>query len=280
MSDQQLHDDIEKIVTALKAVIPVLQNLGDTASDTIDKRLDNSLYNIDDKISDLSNVITKLNEGAESNQRFIISAERQALNHLKQGVELLIKTDVKNEYSDQIARVIANIEPFIQSKINDEIERLVEHKKLSINDHNNQVTAINDKLESNMTKIHKTLLESIEKLNTASADANTRYNDDLEKLKQVAEAHTTALKSVKSSTDVTARDMRTTLTSIKRSAVFMSQSPATMTTMTAGFIALCLMLSIVYVYDLWWQMFISAVALCVLFGLVWGFIAWLDSKEN
>ena len=280
MSDQQLHDDIEKIVTALKAVIPVLQNLGDTASDTIDKRLDNSLYNIDDKISDLSNVITKLNEGAESNQRFIISAERQALNHLKQGVELLIKTDVKNEYSDQIARVIANIEPFIQSKINDEIERLVEHKKLSINDHNNQVTAINDKLESNMTKIHKTLLESIEKLNTASADANTRYNDDLEKLKQVAEAHTTALKSVKSSTDVTARDMRTTLTSIKRSAVFMSQSPATMTTMTAGFIALCLMLSIVYVYDLWWQMFISAVALCVLFGVVWGFIAWLDSKEN
>ena len=280
MSDQQLHDDIEKIVTALKAVIPVLQNLGDTASDTIDKRLDNSLYNIDDKISDLSNVITKLNEGAESNQRFIISAERQALNHLKQGVELLIKTDVKNEYSDQIARVIANIEPFIQSKINDEIERLVEHKKLSINDHNNQVTAINDKLESNMTKIHKTLLESIEKLNTASADANTRYNNDLEKLKQVAEAHTTALKSVKSSTDVTARDMRTTLTSIKRSAVFMSQSPATMTTMTAGFIALCLMLSIVYVYDLWLQMFISAVALCVLFGLVWGFIAWLDSKEN
>lgn len=280
MSDQQLHDDIEKIVTALKAVIPVLQNLGDTASDTIDKRLDNSLYNIDDKISDLSNVITKLNEGAESNQRFIISAERQALNHLKQGVELLIKTDVKNEYSDQIARVIANIGPFIQSKINDEIERLVEHKKLSINDHNNQVTAINDKLESNMTKIHKTLLESIEKLNTASADANTRYNDDLEKLKQVAEAHTTALKSVKSSTDVTARDMRTTLTSIKRSAVFMSQSPATMTTMTAGFIALCLMLSIVYVYDLWLQMFISAVALCVLFGVVWGFIAWLDSKEN
>lgn len=280
MSDQQLHDDIEKIVTALKAVIPVLQNLGDTASDTIDKRLDNSLYNIDDKISDLSNVITKLNEGAESNQRFIISAERQALIHLKQGVELLIKTDVKNEYSDQIARVIANIEPFIQSKINDEIERLVEHKKLSISDHNNQVTAINDKLESNMTKIHKTLLESIEKLNTASADANTRYNDDLEKLKQVAEAHTTALKSVKSSTDVTARDMRTTLTSIKRSAVFMSQSPATMTTMTAGFIALCLMLSIVYVYDLWLQMFISAVALCVLFGLVWGFIAWLDSKEN
>lgn len=280
MSDQQLHDDIEKIVTALKAVIPVLQNLGDTASDTIDKRLDNSLYNIDDKISDLSNVITKLNEGAESNQRFIISAERQALNHLKQGVELLIKTDVKNEYSDQIARVIANIEPFIQSKINDEIERLVEHKKLSINDHNNQVTAINDKLESNMTKIHKTLLESIEKLNTASADANTRYNDDLEKLKQVAEAHTTALKSVKSSTDVTARDMRTTLTSIKRSAVFMSQSPATMTTMTAGFIALCLMLSIVYVYDLWWQVFISAVALGVLFGVVWGFVAWLDSKEN
>ena len=53
-----------------------------------------------------------------------------------------------------------------------------------------------------------------------------------------------------------------------------------MTTMTAGFIALCLMLSIVYVYDLWWQMFISAVALGVLLGVVWGFVAWLDSKEN
>ncbi|MGP5492959.1 MULTISPECIES: hypothetical protein [Psychrobacter] len=280
MSDQQLHDDIEKIVTALKAVIPVLQNLGDTASDTIDKRLDNSLYNIDDKISDLSNVITKLNEGAESNQRFIISAERQALNHLKQGVELLIKTDVKNEYSDQIARVIANIEPFIQSKINDEIERLVEHKKLSISDHNNQVTAINDKLESNMTTIHTALLESIEKLNIASADANTRYNDDLEKLKQVAEAHTIALNGVKNSTDVTARDMKITLTSIKRSAVFMSQSPATMTALTAGFLALCLMLSIIYVYDLWLQVLISAIVLSVILGAIWGFIVWLDTKEN
>ncbi len=280
MSDQQLYDEIEKIVTALKKVIPVLQNLGDAASDTIDKRLDNSLTNVDSKITNLSHVITKLNEGADANQRFIMSAERQALNHLKQGVELLIKTDVKNEYSDQIARVIANIEPFIQSKINDEIERLIEHKKLSISDHNDQVTGINDKLESNMTKIHETLLESIEKLNTASADANTRYDDDLEQLKQVAAAHSNALQSVKNSTDVTAKNMKTTLTSIKRSAVFMSQSPATMTAVTAGFLALCLIGSIVYINNLWLPMIGSAFVLAVLLGAVWGFIAWLDTKEN
>lgn len=280
MSDQQLHDEIEKIVTSLKKVIPVLQNLGDAASDTIDKRLDDSLTNVDSKITNLSHVITKLNEGADANQRFIMSAERQALNHLKQGVELLIKTDVKNEYSDQIARVIANIEPFIQSKINDEIERLIEHKKLSISDHNDQVTGINDKLESNMTKIHETLLESIEKLNTASADANTRYDDDLEQLKQVAAAHSNALQSVKNSTDVTAKNMKTTLTSIKRSAVFMSQSPATMTAMTAGFLALCLIGSIVYINNLWLPMIGSAFVLAVLLGAVWGFIAWLDTKEN
>lgn len=279
MSDQQLYDEIEKIVTALKKVIPVLQNLGDATSDTIDKRLDNSLTNVDSKITNLSHVITKLNEGADANQRFIMSAERQALNHLKQGVELLIKTDVKNEYSDQIARVIANIEPFIQSKINDEVERLIEHKKLSISDHNDQVTGINDKLESNMTKIHETLLESIEKLNTASADANTRYDDDLEQLKQVAAAHRNALQSVKNSTDVTAKNMKTTLTSIKRSAVFISQSPATMTAATACFLALCVMSAIVYRYELWIPTGVAAVALGSFLLMIWGLIAWLDTKE-
>lgn len=279
MSDQQLHDDIEKIVTALKNVIPVLQNLGDTASDTIDKRLDDSLDHVDVKINNLNQVITKLNEGADANQRFIVSAERLALNHLKQGVELLVQTDVNSEYSRQISQVIAKLEPLVESKINNAIDELVEHKKLSISNHNDRVNEINDNLETNMNKIHNTLLDTIDKMNKASAAASTKFDEDLVELKQVAEAHTIALQGVKNSTAVTAQNMRTTLTSIKRSAVFMSQSPATMTALTAGFIALCLMLSIVYVYDLWLPMFISAIALGVLLGAIWGFIAWLDSKE-
>lgn len=280
MSDQKLHDDIEKIVTALKAVIPVLQNLGDTASDQIDKKLDNSLDNIDDKILDLSNAVTQLNEGVEINKRFLMKSEDIALNHLKKGVELLIETDVETEYSKQIARVVRNIEPFIESKIKDEIEQLVEHKKLSISNHNEQVESINSNLESNMATIHETLLESIEKLNEASANANTRLDVDLEQLKKLAAAHSNALQTVRNSTDVTAQNMKTTLTSIKRSAVFMSQSPATMTALTAGFLALCLMFSIVYVYSLWLPMLISGVILAVLLGAVWGFIAWIDTKEN
>ena len=280
MSNQQLHDDIENIVAALKKVIPVLQNLGDTASDQIDRNLDNSINKIDGKIDDLDSAVHRLKERVNLNNLFFIEAENKALTLLKEAVKELTQTDLKREYSAQIAQVITNIEPFIESKINNEIEKLVEYKKLSISDHNDQVKIINDKLESNMTTIHTALLESIEKLNIASADANTRYNDDLEKLKQVAEAHTIALNGVKNSTDVTARDMKTTLTSIKRSAVFMSQSPATMTALTAGFLALCLMVSIVYVYDLWVQMLLSAIALGSFLAMVWGFIAWLDTKQD
>ena len=280
MSDQQLHDDIEKIVIALKQVLPVLKNLGDKASDNIDKKLDNSINKIDGKIDDLDSAVHRLKERVNLNNLFFMEAENKALTLLKEGVKELTQTDLKREYSAHIAQVITNIEPFIESKINDEIEKLIAHKKISISNHNEQVKEINDKLESNMTTIHTALLESIDKLNTASADANTRYDEDLSKLKQVAVTHNNALQSVKKSTDVAAKDMKTTLTSIKRSAVFMSQSPATMTALTAGFIALCLMLSIVYVYDLWLQMFISAIALSVLLGVVWGFVAWLDGKEN
>ncbi|WP_413191405.1 hypothetical protein [Psychrobacter sp. AT9] len=280
MSDQQLHDDIEKIVIALKQVLPVLINLGDKASDNIDKKLDKSINKIDGKIDDLDGAVHRLKERVRLNNLFFMEAENKALKLLKEGVKELTQTDLKREYSAQIAQVITNIEPFIESKINDEIEKLIEHKKLSISNHNEQVKEINDKLESNMTTIHTALLESIDKLNTASADANTRYDEDLSKLKQVAVMHNSALQSVKNSTDVTAKDMKTTLTSIKRNSVFMSQSPATMTAMTAGFLSLCLIASIVYVYDLWSQMFISAAILCVLLGAVWVFIAWLDGKEN
>ncbi|MBF4490827.1 hypothetical protein IOD06_13100 [Psychrobacter sp. N25K4-3-2] len=254
--------------------------MGDKASDNIDKKLDKSINKIDGKIDDLDGAVHRLKERVRLNNLFFMEAENKALKLLKEGVKELTQTDLKREYSAQIAQVITNIEPFIESKINDEIEKLIEHKKLSISNHNEQVKEINDKLESNMTTIHTALLESIDKLNTASADANTRYDEDLSKLKQVAVMHNSALQSVKNSTDVTAKDMKTTLTSIKRNSVFMSQSPATMTAMTAGFLSLCLIASIVYVYDLWSQMFISAAILCVLLGAVWVFIAWLDGKEN
>lgn len=279
MSDQQLHDDIENIVTALKGVIPLLQNLGDTASDKIDKRLDNSLESVDSKVNDLSNAITQLRQSVDHTERSIISADRQALSHLKQGVERLINTDINSEYSRQVSQVIARLEPLVESKINDAIDELVEHKKLSINDHNDRVNEINDKLESNMAIIHKTLLETIEKLSEASAAASTKFDDDLVEIKKVANAHTVALKGVEDSTDITAQNMQTTLTSIKRSAVFMSQSPATMTAATAGFFALCLMFSIVYVYKLWTPFFISAAVIGAILGGIWGFIAWFDSKQ-
>lgn len=279
MSDQQLHDDIENIVIALKKVIPILQTLGESASDTIDKRLDNSLDNIDVKIINLSSAITDLKQSVDYTERSIVSTERQALIHLKQGVERLVSTDVNSEYSHQISQVVARLDPLIESKINDAIDRLVEHKKLSISNHNDRVDEINDKLENNMNKIHNTLLETIEKMSEVSAAASTKFDSDLVEIKQVAEAHTTALKGVKNSTDVTARDMKTTLTSIKRSAVFMSQSPATMTAVTAGFLALCLIASIVYINKLWLPMFISAVVLGSFLAMIWGFIAWLDSKE-
>ncbi len=279
MSNQQLHDDIENMVTALKKVIPLLQNLGDTASDTIDKRLDNSLDNIDRKVNDLSNAITQLRQSVDHTERSIISADRQALSHLKQGVERLVNTDINSEYSRQISQVIARLEPLVESKINDAIDELVEHKKLSISNHNDRVNEINDKLETNMNKIHNTLLDTIDKMSEVSATASTKFDNDLVEIKQVSDAHTIALKGVENSTATTAKKMEITLTNIKRSAVLMAQSPATMTAATAGFFALCLMFSIVYVYKLWTPFFISAAVIGTILGGIWGFIAWLDSKQ-
>ena len=247
MSDQQLHDDIEKIVIALKKVLPVLQNLGDKASDNIDKKLDNSIHKIDDKIGDLDRAVHRLKERVNSNNLFFIEAENEALTLLQQGVKELTQTDVKREYSAQIAQVVAKIEPFIESKINDDIERLVEHKKLSISDHNDQVKVINDKLENSMTAIEKKVSDSIDKLNAASANIETISTTELEKLKTITIAHSRALQSVENATDATASQMLNTLTKVKRNAVFMSQSPATMSAITAAFISLCLVASIVYI---------------------------------
>ena len=279
MSDQQLHDDIKNIVSALKGIIPLLQNMGDTASDTIDKRLDSSLDNVDVKVNELSHAITQLKQSVDYTERSIVSADRQAMSHLKQGVERLVNTDVNDEYSRQISQVIARLEPLVESKINDAIDRLVEHKKLSISNHNDRVNEINGKLETNMATIHKTLLETIEKMSEASATASTKFDDDLDDIKQVAEAHTIALKGVQNSTATTAQNMKETLTSVKRSAVFMSQSPATMTAATACFLALCVMSAIVYRYELWIPTGVAAVALGSFLLMIWGFIAWLDTKE-
>lgn len=279
MSDQQLHDDIKNIVSALKGIIPVLQNMGETASDTIDKRLDSSLDNVDVKVDELSHAITQLKQSVDYTERSIVSADRQAMSHLKQGVERLVNTDVNDEYSRQISQVIARLEPLVESKINDAIDELVEHKKLSINNHNEQVDEINDKLKTDMATIHKTLLETIEKMSEASAAASTKFDDDLADIEQVAEAHTIALKGVQNSTATTAQNMKETLTSIKRSATFMSQSPATMTAMVAGFLALALIAAIVYINELFLPTLIASFFLLIILGAVWGFVAWLDTKE-
>lgn len=279
MSDQQLHDDIEKIVTALKQVLPVLQNLGDKANNNIDKKLDKSIHKIDDKIDDLDRAVHRLKERVNSNNLFFIEAENKALTQLQQGVRELTQTDIKREYSAQIAQVIERLEPLIESKINAALESLIEHKKLSISDHNVRVQAINDKLENSMTEIEKKVSDSIDKLNAASAKIVTISTDEIEKLKTITAAHSSTLKSVEKSTDATANQMLDTLTSVKRSAVFMSQSPATMSAITAAFFSLCLVASIVYINKLWLPMLISIIAIGALIAMIWGFVAWLDSKE-
>lgn len=227
----------------------------------------------------MSKAITELKQSVDYTERSIVSTERQALIHLKQGVERLVSTDVNSEYSHQISQVVARLDPLIESKINDAIDRLVEHKKLSISNHNDRVDEINDKLENNMNKIHNTLLKTIEKMSEVSAAASTKFDSDLVEIKQVANAHTVALKSVENSTATTVQNMQTTLTSVKRSAVFMSQSPATMTAVTAGFLALCVMSAIVYRYELWIPTGLAAVALGSFLLMIWGLIAWLDTKE-
>lgn len=278
MSDQKLYDDIENMVTALNAVIPELQKLGDAANDNIDTKLDNSLRKVDIKVRDLNKIIEDLKDGAEASSRYMGNAQRDALHHLQQGVELLIKTEVNSEYCNQITRIIADLEPLIASKLDSAIDKLVEHKKLSISDHNDQVDIINTQLESNMTIIQTTLLESIGKLNTASTNANTRLDKDLEDINDAIDAHQDSLQTIQDSTTIAATNMQKSLQKIERNSVFMSQSPATMTALTAGFLSLCLMLSIVYRYDLWLPMVVSAIGLIVFLGVIWGFVAWIDSR--
>lgn len=278
MSDQKLHDDIENMVTAINQVIPELQKLGDAASDNIDKKLDNSLRKVDIKVRDLNKIIDDLKDGAEANRRYMGNAQRDALHHLQQGVELLIKTEVNSEYRNQIARIIADLEPLIASKLDSELEKLVEHKKLVISDHNEQVVRINTQLESNMTIIQTTLLENIGKLNTASSDAHTRVDKGLDEINDAIDAHQDSLQTIQDSTAIAATNMQKSLQKIARNSVFMSQSPATMTALTAGFLSLCLMLSIVYRYDLWLPMVVSAIGLIVFLGVIWGLMVWLDSR--
>lgn len=87
------------------------------------------------------------------------------------------------------------------------------------------------------------------------------------------------LKGVQNSTDTTSQNMKETLTSIKRSAAFMSQSSATMTAIMVGFLALTLIASVVCTDKLMLPMLIASFILLIILGTVWDFLAWLDTKE-
>ncbi|WP_169393561.1 MULTISPECIES: hypothetical protein [Psychrobacter] len=99
MSNQQLKDDIEKIVLALGDVIPALESLADDARDNIDKKLEGSLVDIDHKISELSNAIYQLQNAVDCSNIFITTAKDDAIDHLQKGITELIETDIKGSFA-------------------------------------------------------------------------------------------------------------------------------------------------------------------------------------
>lgn len=280
MSHQQLQDDVENIVLSLKKILPVLKNLGDSTQDKIDEKLEGSLSDINHRIDELSCIIVQLQSAANSNTTFISTAKDDAIDHLQKGIAELIETDIKVEYKDQIEKIVEAIKPVVIAKLDCEIAKLIDQKTLSIKDYNTQITDINRDFKTKMATTHDLIFKNVTKLNQANTDASTRFDDNLDKLHQITQDHQEALAIVQNDTALTAQDMQKTLTSIKRMSLFVAQSPTVMTAMVVAFLAMSVMLAIVYRLKLWWPVMGSALLLGVILAMIWGLMIWLDTRAE
>lgn len=280
MSNQQLKDDIEKIVLALGDVIPALESLADDARDNIDKKLEGSLVDIDHKISELSNAIYQLQNAVDCSNIFITTAKDDAIDHLQKGITELIETDIKAEYKDQIERIAEAIKPVIVEKLDCEIAKMIDQKTLSIKDYNTQITNINRDFKTNMATTHDLISENVTKLNQANTDASTRFDDNLDKLHQITQDHQEALTSVQNNSALIAQDMQKTLNNIERLLGLVSNSTTTIIIWIVGFLAACVMIAIVNKLELWKSVFLSAIGLGIFLGLIAGLIFWFNNREE
>lgn len=279
MSDK-LHDDITNIVTSLQGVIPALQNLTQLADESVNNRLDETLNKIDKKVSYLDETISKLNQATGKSSHHLIMADEQALSHLKQGVELLVNTNVKDEYRRQIQSVIDEIAPLISEKVDREIEVITSREVLSIEHHNEQIQQINDSVKSDMQNAITAVAESIERLNQLVKTIDYRADNQLEELNTLSMGHTETLKDIQRATGANIAKMDKNLESIKSHAVFMAQSPTALTAITAGILNLGFLFALVYTYKLWLAFFVSLIVIGVVAGAIWGLVYWIGTLQT
>lgn len=284
MNEQQkIYDELKNIVINLNKVIPALQNLSSTTADSFNETLSESVRHIDLRLKNLMQATVKLEDTTKENVLFIQSAERQAVNHVKNGVEKLITTNVSFEYQRQITEVLNELKPLIYQAINDEIERLGTIQRISIQSQNEKITELNEAVESDISKVIKKLSDSIDLISKLADKIKTNADAELSKLNEVSTAHIATLQSINNGTSNTAQSMIKTLRTIDRHAMFVAQSPITLSAILSAILSTGVALAIIYRYDLWLPFFVSCLAiLAVMFGF-WCVMYYIDKaqkKEN
>lgn len=284
MSEQQkLYDDLKNIVTHLNRVIPALQKLTDTTAESVNEKVSESVSRVDSKLKELMLATVSLEETTSENISYIRTVKEQAVEELIKGVKTLINTDVSSEYQEQIAEVIERLEPLIYQAINEEIKRLGNIQQVSIKSKNEQLTELKETVKTDINEVIGELSTAIDSIDKLSKKIKTNADVELSKLNEVSTAHKDVLKDVNKDTYDTAQSMKKTLNTIDKHAMFLAQSPVSMTSIFVTIMSTSFLGALIYKFDLWFNFIYSLGIILLIIGVFWGVmygIEKIQEKQN
>lgn len=251
MNEQQkIYDELKNIVINLNKVIPALQNLSSTTADSFNETLSESVRHIDLRLKNLMQATVKLEDTTKENVLFIQSAERQAVNHVKNGVEKLITTNVSFEYQEQIAEVIERLEPLIYKAINEEIKRLGNIQQVSIESKNTQLTELKETVKTDINEVIGELSTAINSINELSKKIKVNAEEELNKLNELSTAHTDTLTSIEEETDSTLEHIYYSLQNIKELAISIQRTPVFYIVSAFAFLNFSFLIALAYKFQI------------------------------
>lgn len=196
-NQQDLHDQIENLVTSIAKVIPALQNLIENADTTMTSSLEKSLGGIDESVDEVKDVIGQLNTTADTANQSLKGYPDKVLKQLQSAAMVFAETKMPDRYDDKVKALIEEA----KTQISVAIDLLVDDKKDNLAQQIVTLKQVTDKLTEEADKLttfidqyqdgHDQIIQDIEDFEAASAKRVSKSHDEalkkLEKLQQVIE---------------------------------------------------------------------------------------------
>lgn len=196
-NQQDLHDQIENLVTSIAKVIPALQSLIENADTTMTSSIKKSLGGIDESVDEVKDVIGQLNTMADTANQSLKGYPDKVLKQLQSAAMLFAETKMPERYDNKVKALIKEV----KTQISDAIDLLVDDKKDNLAQQIVALKQVTAELSEKAVKLttfidryqegHDQIIQDIEDFEAASAkrvaDSYHEVLEKLEKLYQVIE---------------------------------------------------------------------------------------------